>query len=234
MEIDCEALIDRYLLIKNPIYTFSFPISVLVAIIVFGLVKAYKYSNNSYLNQILIPLSALLVCMVLIDLVSRAMISEEEREKLKKLCASYMNDPNKLKLIKKQKAINMADVEKYDGNIDGFENIDNEQILEEDQVNAFEDKSDLSKVHIFDNITTQFIENKQVMNNNNNELVGSFPLDKIKCVGDTKTYKGNLCSGADDKPDDLVASVPGPQWLPQDADTVQRRLKTNNYTKSRC
>ena len=31
-----------------------------------------------------------------------------------------MNDPNKLKLIKEQKAINMADVEKYNGNVDGL------------------------------------------------------------------------------------------------------------------
>ena len=46
MEIDCDAIVERYLLIKNPIYTFSFPISVLISIIVFGFVKAYKYSDN--------------------------------------------------------------------------------------------------------------------------------------------------------------------------------------------
>ena len=233
MEINCEALIDRYLLIKNPIYTFSFPISVLIAIIVFGVVKAYKYSNNSYINQILIPLSALLVSMVIIDLGSRALISDLEKERLKKLCSSYMNDPNKLRLIKEQKAINMADVEKYDGKVDGFENIDNEQSLKEVEFNPLEDKSNLSKVHIFDNITTKFIENKSLMNENK-EVAGDFPRDKINCVGNTKTYNGNLCSGANDKPQELVASVPGPQWLPQDAETVQRRLKTNNYTKNRC
>ena len=35
--------------------------------------------------------------MVFIDLISRALISKEEKERLKKLCSSYMNDPNKLK-----------------------------------------------------------------------------------------------------------------------------------------
>lgn len=233
MEIDCEALIDRYLLIKNPIYTFSFPISVLIAIVVFGFIKAYKYSDNSYINQILIPLSALLVSMVIIDLVSRALISKEEKERLKKLCSSYMNDPNKLKLIKNQKAINMADVEKYDGNVDGFENENNEQNVDEPSVNLLEDKSHLSNVHIFDNITTKFVESPN-LNRENDELVGNFSKSDINCVGDTKSYNGNLCSGADDKPNGLVASVPGPQWLPQDAETVQRRLKTNNYTKSKC
>ena len=233
MEIDCEALIDRYLLIKNPIYTFSFPISILVAIVAFGIVKAYKYSENSYISQILIPLSALLVTMVLIDLISRALISKEEKERLKKLCSSYMNDPNKLKLIKQQKAINMADVEKYNGNVDGFENVDNEQDHVDNSVNVLEDRSGLSKVHFYDNIKTSFVENPNLFGKKQ-ELVGSFPKSDITCVGDTKTYDGNLCSGADDKPKPLVASIPGPQWLPQNAETVQRRLKTNNFTKGRC
>ena len=64
MEIDCDAIVERYLLIKNPIYTFSFPISILLAIIVFGIMKAYNYSDNTYINQILIPFTTLLVSMV--------------------------------------------------------------------------------------------------------------------------------------------------------------------------
>lgn len=233
MEIDCEAIIDRYLLIKNPIYTFSFPISIIVAIIAFGVIKAYNYSDNSYITQILIPLSVLLVTMVFIDLISRYMINADEKERLKKLCISYMNDPNKLALIKQQKSINMADVEKYDGNVDGFENVDNEQDHSDNSINPLKDRSSLGKVHIFDNIRTSFVENKHLFGKED-ETVGNFPKSDITCVGDTKTYEGNLCSGADDKPEGLVASVPGPQWLPQNADTVQRRLKTNNYTKNRC
>ena len=127
MEIDCDAIVERYLLIKNPIYTFSFPISILLAIIVFGIMKAYNYSDNTYINQILIPFTTLLVSMVLIDMISRSFISQDEKEKLKKLCSSYMNDPNKLKMILKQKALNMDDVEKYNGKIDGFVNNNNEQ-----------------------------------------------------------------------------------------------------------
>ena len=51
MEIDCDSLVQRYLLLKNPLYTFNFPISILIAIIVFGFAKAYKFSDNSYINQ---------------------------------------------------------------------------------------------------------------------------------------------------------------------------------------
>ena len=81
MEIDCESLIDRYLLIKNPFYTFNFPISIIVAIIVFGFVKAYKICDNSYINQILIPISSLLLSMVLIDLISRELIYQKVKKK---------------------------------------------------------------------------------------------------------------------------------------------------------
>ena len=65
MEIDCDSIVERYLLIRNPLYTFSFPISILIAIIIYGIMKAYDYSENSYINQILIPLTALLVSLLL-------------------------------------------------------------------------------------------------------------------------------------------------------------------------
>jgi phosphate/sulfate permease len=81
MEINCGKIAENYLLIKNPIYSFSFPISILVAIIVFGFAKAYKWSNNSYVNQILIPVLALLLTMVLLDIISRLMISKDEKMK---------------------------------------------------------------------------------------------------------------------------------------------------------
>ena len=235
MEIDCESLIDRYLLIKNPFYTFNFPISIIVAIIVFGFVKAYKICDNSYINQILIPISSLLLSMVLIDLISRVLISKSEKERLKKLCISYMNDPNKLKLIKNQKAINMADVDNYNGNVDGFKNILNGQEEPSEEINLLKKSSELSNVHFYDNITTNFKPNPNLFQRPK-EVIGNFPKSDIMCVGDTKTNlkEGELCSGADDKPRDMVAPIPGPQWLPQNAQTVQNRLKTNNFTKGRC
>jgi hypothetical protein len=235
MEIDCESLIDRYLLIKNPIYTFNFPISIMVAIIVFGFVKAYNVCTNSYINQILIPVASLLLTMVIIDLISRTLISEDEKERLKKLCSSYMNDPNKLKMIKSQKAINMADVDTYNGNVDGFRNNLNNQEEKTDEINPLTDRSHLGNVHFYDNISTSFKPNPSLFQKPQ-EVLGSFPKSNIMCVGDTKTNlrEGELCSGADDKPSNMVAPVPGPQWLPQNAETVQNRLKTNNFTKGRC
>ena len=131
MEIDCDALVERFLLIKNPLYTFNFPISILVAIVVYGVMKAYKLSTNSYITQILAPLSSLLVSMVLIDMLCRAMINQDEKDKLNKLCLSYMNDPNKKKKMFSEKALDMYDVQNYDGKVDGFKNVQDEQYMNE-------------------------------------------------------------------------------------------------------
>ena len=61
MDINCEQVAEKYLLNQNPLYAFSFPLSILIAIIVFGISKAYELSDNSYINQILVPILALLL-----------------------------------------------------------------------------------------------------------------------------------------------------------------------------
>ena len=43
-----------------------------------------------------------------------------------------------------------------------------------------------------------------------------------------------LCSGYSKNPCNVVAPIPGPQWQVQNAATVQRRLKEQNYTPSTC
>ena len=94
MEINCEQLIEEYLLNKNPLYSFSFPISLLIAIVVFGISKARNWSSNSYINQILIPILTFLLTMVVIDIVSRMMISSEEKAHLIQKCKIWMHDPD--------------------------------------------------------------------------------------------------------------------------------------------
>jgi hypothetical protein len=58
--MNCETAIEKYLLNQNPLYAFSFPLALLVSIIMFGVSKAYKWSENSYINQILVPILSLL------------------------------------------------------------------------------------------------------------------------------------------------------------------------------
>ena len=74
----CEKIVESFLLNKNPLYIFSFPISLIISIIVFGIATNNKWSNNSYILQILIPIVVLLLSMVCLDMISRMMISQSE------------------------------------------------------------------------------------------------------------------------------------------------------------
>ena len=57
---------------------------------------------------------------------------------------------------------------------------------------------------------------------------GSFD---IGCL--LKTTPCNVCSGTS-VPPGIVAPIPGPQWQPQDAKTVQARLNSGMYVQSNC
>ena len=63
------------------------------------------------------------------------------------------------------------------------------------------------------------------------------PLEAVnynsECIEDSNCC--NLCSGSkNSNPCNLVAPIPGPQWLPQSAESVQKRLASNNYTDAKC
>jgi hypothetical protein len=245
MEIDCHSLVERYLLLKNPLYTFNFPIAILVAIIVFGYSKAYKFSDNSYINQILIPIVALLLCMVFLDMISRAMISESDKERLSKLCGSWLNDPKNKNRLLKENSINMAEIEEYDGHIESFVSNDNENsqedISQKKAIYASSNKITFEDKEIFDKVKTKFIMNNNIKNNVlgiNPKFVKKpiipQPSNEIECVGNDQSNECHLCSGMEMNPNNLVAPIAGPTWLPQSAESVQNRLKNGNYTAGKC
>ncbi len=226
MDINCEKIVEKYLLIQNPLYAFSFPISILVAIIVFGIAKAYKWSNNSYVNQILIPIVALLVSMVLLDLISRMMISREDKIKLSHLCKIWMHDP----VVK--------------GNRKMIQNMDMNMIANYRVENFTADVPNkvvnTSRPEVSRELTRQIKSN---IDNNNVEpvideipRVSPFPLENkpngMMCIQNSNGC--NLCSGSGQNPDNIVAPIPGPQWMPQSAESVQNRLMNNMYTPSTC
>ena len=127
MEINCDSLVERYLLLKNPFYAFNFPIAILVAIIVYGCAVSNKFSKNSYINQILIPIVALLLTMVLIDVISKALLSNEKKSRLSKLCSSWLNDPNNKGKMLSDGNLNMFEIENYSGQIENFNSSGNIQ-----------------------------------------------------------------------------------------------------------
>jgi len=227
MEINCEAIVEKYLLNLNPLYAFGFPIAILVGIVLFGFSKAYNWTDNSYINQILIPILSFLLTLVLIDIVSRLMINKEKKKNLVKLCKTWVHNPNNKNNILMHNGVNMDFIlnknmdSKLNSYIENYSN-DNEEI--EENKNTF---IGINKIDSND----QFVENpiSEIKN------IFPFPLDHNKngnkCIENSNCC--NICTGTSNSCN-LVAPIPGPQWLPESAETVQNRLKNNDYTKDKC
>ena len=201
MKNNCDTVIEKYLLNQNPLYAFSFPLSLLIAIIIFGVAKAYKWSENSYINQILIPILGFLLVNVLIDFISKMMINKEEKMKLVELCKNN---------VEYKVESNKVNIEKFTNN-ENIANIENE-------------------------IKTTQEKNEVVYSNCQISNISPFPLEYSKdgslCIQDSNCC--SLCSGSNSNPCNINAPIPGPQWLPSSAETVQNNLKNNKYTLSKC
>lgn len=238
MDIDCSQIIQNYLLNQNPLYAFSFPLSILIAIIVFGISKTYKWSDNSYINQILIPIVTFLLVMVLIDLISRAMLSKEKVDMLVNKCkyiAFKQNLPTHEEgFTSNEGDFNLSQEGDFNLSQEGFtsnkelESTDNPYMPDHsnpvpinlDDMNLNESKEKISdSLDIIPNIEPSPLE------------FNSFK--DAMCV-----QPSNCCSLCSDSPNsnpcNLIAPIPGPQWIPQSAESVQNRLKNNDYTKAIC
>jgi len=265
--MDCQKIVEQYLLNQNPLYAFSFPISILISIVIFGMSQAFNWSNNSYITQILIPISALLLTMVILDIISRALLSKSDMDKYMKLCKLWLSNP----MVKENpilaEMLDMDFISMYNGNIEHFNQNDNEQFSDEIEINPLAEKDDdvFDDDEIRDTEATLYPssaegivypssteatvypssddldkENHPSMNlqpvyNEDKSSFSPFLLSDLKkedphCLEGTTDC--NLCSGYS-KPT-KVSPIPGPQWIPQNAKTVQQRLSNSDYTQSKC
>jgi hypothetical protein len=246
--MNCEKIVESFLLNKNPLYIFSFQISLIISIIVFGFATNNKWSNNSYILQILIPIVVLLLSMVCLDMISRMMISENEKDRLMKLCNLWMHNPNVRNnpILNNIQNADMDLISLYNGNIEGFENNGNVQRDPTLMINPLAAKDNSNKGNeIKDNMNNVFIntQNKLIeeidsigSNDEKTSLtpapINYEPNQSSMCI--EKSNSCSLCSGSNSNPSNVVAPIPGPQWMPQTAEYVQQRLKNNDYTKSTC
>jgi hypothetical protein len=181
-------------------------------------------------------------------MISRMMISESEKDRLMKLCNLWMHNPN----VRNNPMLNniqSADIDLislYNGKIEGFENNGNVQRDPTLMVNPLAEKDNSTKGeeikdnmnHVFINTQNKLIEEIDTIgaNDDSSSLTPS-PIDyepnkSSMCIENSNSC--SLCSGSGSNPSNIVAPVPGPQWMPQTAEYVQQRLKNNNYTKGRC
>lgn len=283
MQIICSDVVEKYLLNKNPLYAFNLPISILIAIIVFGIVKAKKISDNSYINQILVPIVSFLLSMVIIDLISRCMIDKEEKNILVDKCESMKS--KEFFLSEQFKSKNVANPSnKASKSIPGLnskkntispppsgqtkqstpttkssllkippkkttERFTNQLMINKNNVNGNNVNANKNSI-----IKPELINSENNMNNVNmltsvpgyniKDVIDSIPhlypqpleynnYQNTKCIQPSNSY--SLCSEKNPlNPYNLNAPIPGPQWLPQSAESVQKRLVNNNYSDSKC
>ena len=88
---NCENMISDYLMNNNPIYKNRGILSIIVAIITIAIAEYYNLSSNSFVNQLIIPISMFIVTMVLIDSVSRIFLSKDKMvsNNLEKSCSFW-------------------------------------------------------------------------------------------------------------------------------------------------
>jgi hypothetical protein len=254
MDICSEKMIEQYLLLKNPLYAFRFPIALLLGIFIYGYFEMKKISSNSYINQILIPIAAILFVMVLIDMISRVMVSQNEKERLMKLCKMFMAQPHM-----KGRTIDIYMIENYNGKVAGFETKDQSQTPQMPTVSematensgvimdpfAVRQKSLTNIDASMDKFRKQYSKKEKFENqglvtmpydsfSKNVENPLSLPAvdESGKCI--EKSNCCNLCSGSGENPCKVVTAIPGPQWLPQTARSKQQEIVSGQMTPSTC
>jgi len=208
MNICCEKMVENHLLYQNPFYAFRFPIALFFGIFLYGYFQMKQISSNSYIQQILIPLACVLVLLVLLDMISRIMISSQEKENLLQLCKSQNQHPeskDKLESFKPSIQKEMSP--------EGVQNINID----------FHEEKFSNNVRGNDNLVHSQDEYPQPLTSK---------TTTGKCIQDSDCC--NLCSGSNENPCNVVTAIPGPQWMPQTAHSKQEELKQGIYTPSFC
>lgn len=248
----CDEIIERYLLSKNPLNHYKYLIALFLSILMFIYV-INVYDFNQYMEQIIIPILTFVVIIILIDLFTKLTIDKVQKDRLTKMCHLWLNDPNTQKDSRFRDSngllfINMSAVENYNGMIEGFEQKDNCQTHPDNQ-EKIEENKDLNKENE-DFTSTVFNSNVPEPHNNEDEIhhilesgdnllrnKAPFGSESVDINNDESclfgTSCGAICSTKNTKAP-CVAPIPGPQWQPQTALSVEKRLMNKNYTKNTC
>lgn len=87
---NCESLVKSYLLYQNPLYVYSFPIAIIVAIVMYGICSNMKWCQNSYVAQIIVPIFTIFVVIWILDAVAKSMLDMRKVDELMGVCTQAM------------------------------------------------------------------------------------------------------------------------------------------------
>ena len=81
--MNCENIIEKYLLNKCALNRFKYLIALMISIFMFiYVINNYKF--DQYMEQMIIPLLTFIVVIVIIDVLSKFLINKEEKDRLVK------------------------------------------------------------------------------------------------------------------------------------------------------
>lgn len=88
---NCESLVKSYLLYQNPLYVYSFPIALIVAIVMYGICSTMKWCQNSYVAQIIVPVFTIFVVIWIIDALANSMVDRREMDEMMGVCTAALS-----------------------------------------------------------------------------------------------------------------------------------------------
>ncbi len=88
---NCESLVKSYLLYQNPLYVYSFPIALIVAIVMYGICSTMKWCQNSYVAQIIVPIFTIFVVIWIIDALANSMVDRREMDEMMGVCTAVLS-----------------------------------------------------------------------------------------------------------------------------------------------
>ena len=252
---NCRDIVEDYLLNKSELYRSRGGLALLATIVVLGCTNHFSLTKNSYVNQLILPITTYVLVMIIISLVARLVISGKDKADLMAKCKMWVNDPNtsahpdSLRDMTEIK-MNLDEISKYNGVIDGWVVINGREQVKEKfelkdpnmpQMNSnyvVPDRN--SGVNLDMDVKPQdnLVSGQQIYSNTPMGANFSKPLPTPTNIQTDKCLLGNgcgtLCSGTGVNNCGVVAPVPGPQWQPQSARAVQNRLNNGEYVPSLC
>ena len=148
------------------------------------------------------------------------MISKVEENRLINICRSWKTNSMVINNPILSKIYDIGLMENYS------ESILNEPPIVMDNITLEKNKNNISAMNTNISKLQSDLSNTDVTPDPNETFNNSYG-----CL--FESGNGNLCSGMGN-PTNLVAPIPGPQWMPQTAESVQNRLKNQDYTASTC
>lgn len=255
--MSCYSLAYDQVLSRNILYRYRWPLALLVAIFASVSIQQKFYRKNDFFGRIVLPIVILFLTLFVIKIIAEIGLDTKEVEDKAAKCSQAINKENfnglevpnygiwndpalSPNLISFNPEFQPQPLQKK-MNEDGVREVVSE--TEEEQIEEFkEDFADLDQQGMmYDNKSFMAVHKggydqvdyvravaDEAANIENNGV--NMAPNEACALGCSKS--GQLCPGVSKVPPGMVAPMPGPQWQPQSAEFVQRRLKNKNYTIS--